>query len=97
MKKEAEFFHYEKCDTTTFEVLMLDKRTNRQQPSPLLYSIDIWPARNSRLTQRETNHYITCCTSELAWPYLADSSPEQLVLDLLHSISDLLYVVNSLE
>ena len=23
--------------------------------SPLLYSIDIWPARNSRLTQRETN------------------------------------------
>ena len=31
---------------------------NRQQPSPLLYSIDIWPARNFRLTQRETNHYI---------------------------------------
>ena len=30
----------------------------RQQPSPLLYSIDIWPARNSRLTQRETNHYM---------------------------------------
>ena len=28
----------------------------RQQPSPLLYSIDIWPDRNSRLTQRETNH-----------------------------------------
>ena len=24
---------------------------NRQQPSPLLYSIDIWPARNSRLTR----------------------------------------------
>ena len=29
----------------------------RQQPSTLLYSIDIWHARNSRLTQRETNHY----------------------------------------
>ena len=23
--------------------------------SALLYNIDIWPARNSRLTQRETN------------------------------------------
>ena len=29
----------------------------RQQPSPLLYNIDIWPARNSRLTQRETKHW----------------------------------------
>ena len=37
----------------------------RQQPLPLLYSIDIWPARNSRLTQRETNHYITRCASDL--------------------------------
>ena len=54
---------------------------NRQQPSPLLYSIGIWPARNSRLTQRETNHYITRCTSELAWPNLAGSSPGQLVID----------------
>ena len=34
----------------------LSTETYRQQPSPLLYSIDIWPARNSRLTQRETNH-----------------------------------------
>ena len=55
----------------------------RQQPSPLLYSIDIWPARNSRLKQRETNHYITRWASELAWPYLAGSSPGQLVIDLL--------------
>ena len=31
--------------TTTLQV-------NRQQLSPLLDSIDIWPARNSRLTQR---------------------------------------------
>ena len=46
--------------------------------SPLLYSIDIWPARNSRLTQRETNHYIARRASELAWPYLAG----QLVIDL---------------
>ena len=58
------------------------KSCNRQQPSPLLYSIDIWPARNSRLTQREPNHYITRCPSELAWPYLAGSSPGQLVIDL---------------
>ena len=36
-------------------------QANRQQPAPLLYSIDIWPARISRLTQRETNHYITSC------------------------------------
>ena len=43
----------------------------RQQPSPLMYSIDIWPARNSRLTQRETNHYIARCASVLAWSYLA--------------------------
>ena len=57
-------------------------RSNRQQPSPLLYSIDIWPARNSRLTQRETNPYIIRCTRELAWPYLAGSSPGQLVIDL---------------
>ena len=58
------------------------KFSYRQQPSPLLYSIDIWPARNSRLTQRETNHYITQCASELPWPYLAGSSPGQLVMDL---------------
>ena len=44
---------------------------NRQQRSPLLYSIGIWPARNSRLTQSETNHYITRCASVLAWSYLA--------------------------
>ena len=55
---------------------------NRQQPSPLLYSIGIWPARNSRLTQRETNHYITRCASELAWLYLAGSSPGQLIIEL---------------
>ena len=59
----------------------------RQQPSPLLYSIDIWPARNSRLTQRETNHYITRCASELAWPYLAGSLPGQLVIDLFCTAS----------
>ena len=51
----------------------------RQQPSPLLYSIEIWPARNSRLTQRETNHYITRCASVLACAW---RSPEQLVIDL---------------
>ena len=55
---------------------------NWQQPSQLLYSIDILPARNSRLTQRETNHYITRCTSVLAWSYIAGGSPEQLVIDL---------------
>ena len=47
----------------------------------MLYSINFWHARNSRLTQRETNHYITCCASKLAWPYLAGSSPGQLVID----------------
>ena len=54
----------------------------RQQPSVLLFSIDIWPARNSRLTQREMNHYTTCCASVLAWSCLAGGSPEQLVVDL---------------
>ena len=54
----------------------------RQQPSPLLYSIDIWPARNSRLTQRETNHYIARCASVLAWSCFAGRSPIQLVIDL---------------
>ena len=48
----------------------------------MLYSIDILPARNSWLTQQETNHYITRCASELAWPYLARRSPGQLVIDL---------------
>ena len=33
---------------------------HRQQP--LLYSIDIWPARNSRLTQRETNMAFFFCS-----------------------------------
>ena len=56
--------------------------TNRQQSSPLLYSIDIWPARNSRQAQRQTNHYIARCASVLAWSYLAGRSPEQLVIDL---------------
>ena len=53
----------------------------RQQPSPLLYSIDIWHARNSRLTQRETNHYIARRASVLAWSYLAGRLPEQLDID----------------
>ena len=38
----------------------------RQQPSPLLYNIDFWPARKPRLTQRETYHYIARCASVLA-------------------------------
>ena len=54
----------------------------RQQPSPLLYSIDIWPARNSRLAQCETNHNIARCTSMLAWSNIAGRSPTQLVVDL---------------
>ena len=56
--------------------------TYRQQPSPLLHSIAIWPAGNSRLIQRETNHYIARCASVLAWFYFVGSSPEQLVIDL---------------
>ena len=65
-----------------FAVYFCEIMLYRQQPSPLLYSIDIWPARNSRLTQRETNHYIALRASELAWPYLAGSSPGQLAKDL---------------
>ena len=57
------------------------KKKNVQQSSPLLYSIDIRPARNSRLTQRETNHYIARCASVLAWCYLAERLPAQLVVD----------------
>ena len=64
-----------------------DYQCNRQQPSPLLYSINIWPARNSRLRQRETNHYIARCASELAWPYLAGRSPGQLFIDLFCTAS----------
>ena len=75
------FFWPREC-TGNIEELGLIFRVYRQQPSPLLYSIDIWPARNSRLTQRETNHYITRCANELAWPYLAGRSPGQLVIDL---------------
>ena len=63
-------------------VALYHRTANRQQPVPLLYSIDIWPARISRLTQRETNHYITRCACVLAWSYLAGGSPEQLVIDL---------------
>ena len=51
---------------------MFDARSNRQQPSPLLY----------RLTQRETNQYIARCASVLAWSYLAGRSSEQLVIEL---------------
>ena len=54
-----------------------------QQPSPLMYSIDNWPVRISRLTQRETNHYIARCASVLACSCLAGRSPEQLVIYLL--------------
>ena len=39
-------------------------------------------ARNSRPTQRETNHYIARCASVLAWCYLAGRLSEQLVIDL---------------
>ena len=66
---------------------------HRHQSSPLLYSIEIWPARNSRLTERETNHYIAPCASVLAWCYLAGRLPEQLVIDHFAQHSDLLYVV----
>ena len=38
--------------------------------------------RNSRLTQRETYHYIARYASALAWPYLAGSSPGQLSIEL---------------
>ena len=68
--------------TTSNGIRIMKTVWNRQQPSPLLYSIDTWPAGNSRLTQRETNHYITRCASEIAWPYLAGSSPGQLVIYL---------------
>ena len=55
---------------------------NRQQPSPLLYSIGIRPARNSRLTHRKTNYEIARCASVFAWSYLSGRSPEQLVLNI---------------
>ena len=61
----------------------------RQQPSPLLDSIDIWQVRNSGLTQRETNNYIARCASVLAWCYLAGRLLVQLVITFLQSISDL--------
>ena len=70
----------------------------RQQPSPLLYCIDILPARNSRLTQRETNHYIArrqlvaqACQPA---PTLLEARPNNQLQTFLHSISDLLFVVN---
>ena len=55
---------------------------NRQQSSPLLYCIDIWPARNSGLTERETNYYIARFARVLAWSYFAGRSPAQLAIDL---------------
>ena len=58
---------------------------NRQQLTPLLYSFDIWPARNSSLMQRETNHYLASWASVLgllAWFHIAGSLPKQLVVDL---------------
>ena len=42
------------------------------------YSIDICPARNSRLLQPETNHYIARCASILARSYLAGFWPAQV-------------------
>ena len=63
-----------------------------RQTSQLLYSIDIRPARNSRLTQRETNHYIARCASVLAWCYLAGRLPAQLVVDLFAQHQRLEYV-----
>ena len=67
----------------------------RQQPSPWLYTIDIWPARNSRLVQRETNHYINRWASVLAWSYLAECWPTQLVVDLLAQHHRFVYVVHN--
>ena len=62
--------------------LKLHVGDNRQQPSPLIRSIEISPARNSRLTQHETNQYIARCVSVLAWCCLAGRSPVRLVTDL---------------
>ena len=41
------------------------------------YCIDIWPARDSRLTHRETNQYIARYTSVFPLSYLAGRLPEQ--------------------
>ena len=47
----------ELIESFDINVKKVNKRNNRQQPPPLLYSIDIWPARNSKLKQHKTNQY----------------------------------------
>ena len=79
-KNNEDHFSFLFEQSTVVAFLRLYSIAYRQQPSPLLYSIDIWPACNSRLTQRETNHYITGCTSVIAWSYLAGRLPEKIDL-----------------
>ena len=69
---------------------------NKQQLSPLLNSVDILPARNSRLTKRETNPHLAHCPCLLAWSYHAGRrrspskrSHEQIALRAFYFIINL--------
>ena len=63
----------------------------------MFYSIKIWPARNSRLTQHEINHYIAQCASVLTWSCIAGRWPARLVIDLLtqHQRFAVFFSINS--
>ena len=54
----------------------------RQQPSPLLNSIEIRADLNSRKTEPETNYYIALCASMFACSCCAGILPKQLLTDL---------------
>ena len=78
IKRSRMYFNVQrilKCSTCHFIYsVQLHFLGYRQKPSPFLYSIDIWPARKSRLTQRERNHSQECARL-FAWSCLAESCP----------------------
>ena len=83
------FHQYQICYVNSFDGYVRQNgqhflMNHRQQTSPLLYCIEIWPVRNSRRIQRETNHYIARCESvlALAWSYFPGRWPDQLMIDL---------------
>ena len=95
-RKFSRKLHFSRFDSCMFDTLMkvscataknhatfpFNVQLKKYRQQPLLSSIDIWPVRNSRLAQRELNHYIARCASVLAWSCPAGCSPKQFVVDL---------------
>ena len=63
-----------------------DRDRNFRDRVNILLTFDQPTAHNSRLTPRETNHYITRCASVLAWSNLNGRAPQYSEIGCIFSI-----------